>query len=141
MTASLGRAILLKRDTSATSTPSYTTVGGIKSRTITVNRETVDVTNSDSLNQWRELLADAGIRSMSVSGSGVFASDAAAKAVVAEVVSGTAFRKWQLVVPGLGTFEGLFAVTQCEFAGEHNGEETYSMSLESAAALTFTAET
>lgn len=141
MGASQGRAILIKRDTSATATPSYTTYAGIKTRTLTLNRETVDVTNSDSLNQWRELLADAGIRSMSTSGNGVFQSDVAAKAAVAEVVSGTSFRKHQLIVPGLGTFEGLFAVTQCEFAGEHNGEETYSLSFESAAALTFTAET
>lgn len=140
MGAQLGREILLKRNTSATATPSYTTMGGVKARTLTINRETVDVTNSDSLGQWRELLANAGVRSMSTSGSGVYVSDTAVKAVVTEVVEGTEHELWQVIVPDLGTFEGPFAVTQCEFAGEFNGEVTYSTSIESAGAITFTAE-
>jgi TP901-1 family phage major tail protein len=35
--------------------------------------------------------------------------------------------------------EGPFQITGLEFAGEHNGEVTYELSLESAGALTFAA--
>ena len=34
---------------------------------------------------------------------------------------------------------GPFQITSLEFAGEHNGEVTYDLSLESAGELTFTA--
>ena len=35
--------------------------------------------------------------------------------------------------------DGAFQIVSLEFAGEHNGEVTYELSLESAGALTFTA--
>ena len=37
----------------------------------------------------------------------------------------------------IGTFTGAFQVTSLEYAGEFNGEVTYSMSFESAGAITF----
>ena len=47
---------------------------------------------------------------------------------------------YQIVIPAFGTVQGAFQITSLEFAGEHNGEVTYNMSIESAGALTFTAE-
>jgi TP901-1 family phage major tail protein len=44
----------------------------------------------------------------------------------------------QVIVPDFGTIEGLFQISALEFAGEHNGEVTFDLSLESAGALTFT---
>lgn len=49
----------------------FTTVAGLRSTSLSLNNETVDVTTKDSA-PWRELLANAGIRSMQVQGSGVF---------------------------------------------------------------------
>ena len=50
-----------------------------------------------------------------------------------------AVKNYQIVIPDFGTVEGPFQITSLEFAGEHNGEVTYELSLESAGALTFTA--
>ena len=51
-------------------------VAGLRTRQITLNAETVDVTNADSTGRWRELLAGAGVRSAALSGSGVFKDEA-----------------------------------------------------------------
>ncbi|MFZ1882797.1 MAG: phage tail tube protein, partial [Rhodoplanes sp.] len=45
----------------------------------------------------------------------------------------------QLVIPDFGTVTGPFQITSFEFAGEHNGEVTYELALESAGALAFAA--
>src|SRR5436305_1506346 len=48
-----------------------TTLTGLRTKQIKINNDLVDVTNADSVNQWRELLAGVGLRSMEVTGSGV----------------------------------------------------------------------
>ena len=40
----------------------YTTVAGLRTRRLTFNAETVDITNAESVNQWRELLDGAGVK-------------------------------------------------------------------------------
>ena len=40
-------------------------------------------------------------------------------------------------MPDFATFTGAFQVTSIEYAGSYNGEVTYSMSFESAGAVTF----
>jgi len=42
-------------------------------------------------------------------------------------------------VPDFGIIEGPFMITAIEYAGSHNGEATYELSMASAGALTFTA--
>jgi predicted secreted protein len=46
---------------------------------------------------------------------------------------------FQVVIPDFGTVEGAFQITSIEYAGSHDGEATYEMSMASAGALTFTA--
>lgn len=140
MPAQKGREILIKMG-DGQATEAFTAIAGIRSRSLTLNRENVDVTNSDSPSMWRELLADAGVRSMSVSGNGVFKSTETEAAVVTHILTGTTHRNFQLVIPGLGTFAGPFHIASSELGGEYNGESTHSISLESAAAITFVAET
>ena len=50
-------------------------IGGIRTESMTINNETVDVTDKDG-NGWRELLEGAGITSMSLKGSGVVSDNA-----------------------------------------------------------------
>jgi len=140
MAAQKGREILLKIDTAASGGPTFTTYAGIRSRTVTINRETVDITNSDSAGMWREFLPDAGVRSMSASGGGVFTGGAAVAKVVDNMINGTTNPLQQVIVPGLGTFQGRFALSSTEFSGEYNGEAAFSTAIESAGEITFTEE-
>jgi TP901-1 family phage major tail protein len=46
---------------------------------------------------------------------------------------------YQIAIPAFGTVQGPFQITSLEFAGEHNSELTYDMTLESAGELNFAA--
>jgi TP901-1 family phage major tail protein len=110
-------------------------VGGLRSTSISLNDEAVDVTTMDSSNQ-RELLANGGIQTVSISGSGVF-TDAASETTLRGKFGASSFSNFQIIVPDFGTYTGAFMVASLEYAGEFNGEVTYSVTLESSGAITF----
>ena len=116
----------------------FTTVAGLRSRRIAFNAETVDITHADSADRWRELLDGAGVKRASIAGRGLF-KDASTDALMRQTFFDGAVKNLQIVIPDFGTVAGAFQITSLEFAGEHNGEVTYEMALESAGALTFTA--
>ena len=132
MAAQKGKDLVVKINTSGST---FDTIGGLRSTSISINDEPVDITNKDSANA-RTLLATAGTSSMTISGSGVFVDDAAIRLVRGSLANG-AFKTFQLVVPDLGTYEGAFMIASLELAGEFNGEVTYSLTLESSGAITF----
>ena len=141
MAAQKGLDLLLKINTAAVgSTPAFATVGGLRSTSITLNEESVDATSKDSSGQ-RTLLAGGGVQSVSMSGSGIFtdsATEVLMRTTFAAQSGGSAvFKNYQIIVPGLGTFTGFFQITSLEYSGEYNGEATYSVSLESSAAVIF----
>lgn len=136
MTAQSGKDLLIKLDIDGTG--NFQTVAGLRATRISFNAETVDVTNLDSAGGWRELLAGAGIRSASLSGSGVF-RDAATDARARDVFFTGQVPLFQVVIPDFGVVEGAFQMTALEYAGSHDGEATYEMSMASAGAMTFTA--
>jgi TP901-1 family phage major tail protein len=135
MAAQRGKDLLLRVE----SAPAvFTTIGGLRARQISFNAETVDVTHSESVGRWRELLSGAGLRRASISGAGVF-KDEASDALVREIVFSGDIRDWRIVVPDFGTIQGRFQITQLEYRGEHTAEITFEIALESAGPLTFTA--
>jgi TP901-1 family phage major tail protein len=134
MAAQAGRELLLKLENGG----SFVAVGGFKSNSFSINDETIEVTNKAS-GGFREILAGAGIRTVSASGSGVFVDDAIF-AEVNQMVLNSVHGTWQVIVPDFGVYEGRFAVTSLDMSGEYNGEVTYDISLDSAGPVTFTAE-
>ena len=133
MAAQRGKALLLKVDISGT----MTTIGGMRSTSMTLNDEAVDITNKDSGSQ-RELLPAGGILSMSITASGVF-TDSTAEQTLRSAYGTSTFKSYIVIVPDLGTYAGTFMIASLEYAGEYNGEATYSVTLESSGAVTFTA--
>lgn len=137
MSAQKGSEMLIKLGDNG-APQSFTAAAGLRTKSLAINSELVDITNSDSVNKWRELLAGAGIKNIVANGSGVFVDDAVAASVLTLKMAGT-IRDWQIVVPGLGTFEGAFQINPLNFSGEHNVEVTYEFGLESAGEITFAA--
>jgi TP901-1 family phage major tail protein len=135
MAAQKGKDLLLKL---ANDAGVFVTVAGLRTRQIAFNAETVDVTHAESAGRWRELLEGAGVRRAAITGSGVF-RDEASDALVRQVVFEGAIRNWQVIVPQFGMIEGAFQISTLEYRGEHAGEVTFEMSLESAGQLNFTA--
>jgi TP901-1 family phage major tail protein len=135
MTAQKGKDLLVKIDDGA---GGFATVAGLRTRRLAFNAETVDITHAESANRWRELLDGAGVKRASVSGRGLF-KDAATDDLMRQTFFDGTVVAYQIVIPDFGTVEGPFQLTNLEFAGEHNGEVTYDVALESAGELTFTA--
>ncbi|MBI1650829.1 MULTISPECIES: phage major tail protein, TP901-1 family [Hyphomicrobium] len=138
MAAQKGKDLLLKVDSDGLGT--FTTVAGLRSRTIAFNAESVDVTHAESAGQWRELLAGAGVKSARVTGAGIF-KDASSDEIVRSYVFNGTIRNWQVIVPDFGSIEGPFHIGSFELTGRHDGEVGFEMALESAGQLTFTAAT
>lgn len=134
MPAQKGKDLLLK---AADAGGSFVTVAGLRARQIAFNAETVDVTHAESAGRWRELLAGAGMRRASLSGAGIF-KDEASDALVRQIFFDAAIRDWQVVVPDFGVITGPFQLSTLEYRGDHAGEVTFELSLESAGQLSFT---
>ena len=134
MGAQKGKDLLVKIEDGA---GGFATVAGLRTRQLAFNAETVDVTHAESAGRWRELLAGAGVRRAGVTGAGVF-KDEASDAIVRAIFFEGGVRHWQVLVPDFGRIEGPFQVTSLEYRGEHSGEVTFEMALESAGALAFT---
>ena len=136
MAAQQGKALLMKIGDGA-SPEVFTTIGGMRSNTLTMNDEMVDVTNKDSSGA-RTILAQGGVNSITVAGSGVF-TDSASETTLKGKFNISALTNYQFLVPDFGTFTGSFMLTTLEYAGEYNGEVTYSFTFESSGAITFAA--
>ena len=135
MSAQKGKDLLIKiRD--GGDPESFATVAGLRATTLAFNAQTVDITNADSANAWRELL-DAGVKSATLSGNGVFKDAASDEALRAAFFNQT-LPNFQIVIPNFGTVTGPFKITSLQYDGPYDGEVKISLSLASAGALTFT---
>ena len=131
-----GRDLLIKMD--MTGDGQFETIAGLRATRLGFNAETVDVTSLESEGRWRELLGGAGVRSASISGSGVF-RDAATDGRARQVFFDGEVPKCQVIIPDFGIIEGPFQITSLEYSGSHNGEATYEIAMASAGALNFVA--
>src|SRR5436305_10538776 len=84
---------------------SFVTVAGLRTRRLSFNAETVDITHAESAGQWRELLAGAGIKRASISGRGLF-KDASTDALMRQTFFDGTVTNYQNVIPDFGTVEG-----------------------------------
>ena len=132
MVAQKGKDLLLKIDNGG----AYETVAGLRSKKLSFNAETVDVTDAESVGRWRELLGGAGVQRAALSGSGLF-KDHASDALIRTAFFNGSILSYQVVIPDFGTVTGAFQVTALDYGGEHNGEVTFDIALESAGAIAF----
>lgn len=124
-----GSAFLLKVGDGAP-TPAYATVAGLRTTQLSVNGEAVVVTNKGS-GGWRELLSGAGVRSVSVSGAGVFTGSAAETRLKSNALAGM-LDDYELSFESGERMRGRFLVSRLDYAGDFNGERSYTLSLESS---------
>lgn len=136
MAVQRGRDLLIKI---ANETGDFVTLAGLRSKAVKFNARLVDITNSDSAQGWRELLPGAGIKSVQITGSGIFRdaiSDGLARQAFFDQASGI----YQLIIPDFGTIEGAFLITALTYAGSYDGEASYDLTLASAGAPSFTVQ-
>jgi len=136
MSAQSGRDMLLRLD--QTGAGSFITVAGLRTRTLSFNAASIDITDAQSVGSWRELLAGGGVKRAALAGSGIF-KDAASDAEVRTLFFAGTIRNWQMVIPSFGTIEGPFQIVALDFGADHAGEVTFELALESAGEITFVA--
>jgi len=134
MTAQRGKDLLLKVDIDGLG--AFATVAGLRARSLAFNARSVDVTDAESIGEWRELLAGAGVKSASLSGSGIF-KDSTSDETIRGYFFDSIIRDWRVVVPDFGIVQGAFQITSLEYAGSHDDEVRFDLALESAGALVF----
>ncbi|MEP5760310.1 MAG: phage major tail protein, TP901-1 family [Litoreibacter sp.] len=135
MSVQRGKDLLLKIDLDGLG--QFETVAGLRATRISFNAEQVDVTSLESQGGWRELLGGAGVKSASISGSGVFRDEATDERARQIFFNGD-LPSFQVLIPNFGIVQGAFQITSIEYAGTVEGEATYEMSLASAGVLDFT---
>ena len=141
MAAQKGSAFLLKDNSGG----SAVVIGGTRSTSMSINGETVDITAKDSAtfsgssghDIGRALGANMGIRSMTISASGVFTDSSGENNLRGAAFTGDSLN-YDLVFGDGSNVKGAFIITSYERAGEYNGEETFSVSLESNGTMTYT---
>jgi TP901-1 family phage major tail protein len=132
MSAEAGSAFLLKVGDGA-SPVGFTTVAGLRTTQMTVNGAMVEITSKES-GGWRELLSGAGVRSVSVSGAGVFTGSAAEARIKGNALAGV-IDDYRLTFESGESVTGRFLVTRLDYAGDYNGERSYTIALESSGAV------
>ncbi|WP_108811148.1 phage tail tube protein [Sphingorhabdus sp. Alg231-15] len=132
MAAEKGSAFLLRIGDGADPI-GYSTIAGLRTTQLSVNGEPVTITNKDS-GGWRELLSGAGIRSVSVSGAGVFTGSDAELRMKNHALEGM-IDAYELSFEGGDSMRGNFLVTRLDYSGDYNGERSYTLNLESSGAV------
>ena len=132
MPAEKGSAFLLKIGNGA-ATPVYSTVAGMRTTQLSINGEAVVITHKGS-GGWRELLSGAGVRSVSVSGAGVFTGSAAETRLKSKALAG-ALDDFELSFEGGKRLQGRFQIARLDYSGDFNGERSYALTLESSGAV------
>lgn len=129
MAVERGSAFLLKISEGG-EPQNYVTVAGLRTTQLQISTDTVVITNKGSQG-WRELLSGAGIRSVSVSGAGVF-TGSAAETRLKEQALAAIISDYEVSFESGERMRGKFLVSRLEYAGDFNGERNYTVNLESS---------
>ncbi|MEM7619767.1 MAG: phage major tail protein, TP901-1 family [Pseudomonadota bacterium] len=140
MAAQLGRNLVLRIGDGGSPTENFTTIAGMQTKSFTINAgEPADISDSESANQWQEMLEGAGYKSIEFSGDGVFKDATSDETLRSKVIPQQLKTNYQIVVPDFGTYEGPFIITSLEYSGEHQDVITFSASFVSAGEITWSA--
>lgn len=132
MTAFVGRKAILSQGSPLAA------VAALRTKTMTMANEPVDITSDDDVG-FRALLADPGNKTLDISVEGVAKDVASFTALLTLATSGTdILDAFSLLFPGIGTMAGNFVVSSFEVGAPYNEAATFSCSLQSAGAYTFT---
>jgi len=115
--AKLGRNLLLKDGTGG----GAMLIAAMRNTRFTIAGQSVDVTDKDSPGQFRELLAGAGITSLSVGASGLLHGAAQSTTLATRALT-RSVNNYRIEFDNADTLEGPFQIVSFEVAGQYQGE-------------------
>lgn len=129
---------MVGRKVTFTPVGSGTPLTGMRTKTITMNNEAIDITSDDDLG-WRTLLGDdPALRSMDMSVEGVTKDDT----LIALAMTGGSglISEYEMEFPGWGKVTGDFHIGTVELGATYNEAVTFSATISSSGPLTYTPE-
>lgn len=113
----------------------YLDVLRMRTNDFTANDEFVDITTKASAG-WREGLPGAGTKTVSMSGDGIHYNDTAVTRLT-NIADQGIHTNFAITSESGDKYQGMFALTNHSRAGAHNGEETFTVALESAGVVNY----
>lgn len=139
--ATAGGSAIVPDATAATKTLlAYQNVGGLRSKSYSFSSGGVDITNQES-EEWTNMLDGAGIRSLSVSASGVYTNEAVFQAIKSAALNNALIALMFLDTKTSDITESYFKVTGLDVSGDYDSEGQYSISADSSGPVSFVAGT
>lgn len=137
ISANSGRDFLIKVADPAVSPTVFFTVGGLRSGSITINDNPVDITNVAS-GGFQEWLPDGGVFSTSVSGDGIYDSTGTGAGLVHTASINRSFLEVQVVSGAGDSFVFDAVVESLERSASYDDAEGFSISIQSHGAVVHT---
>ncbi len=134
MTAQSGALVLIKAGNGATPEV-FSIIGGLRTSEMSINRHIMDTSNIES-GAWQKLLDNAGIMSMQISGGGLFTNAASEDTLRGYALSGST-NNYKFIFANGSNITGAFMITMYHRSGSHDGEEHYSVSMESSGNIAY----
>lgn len=113
----------------------YNTVAALRATSLEINKSAVDITNKDS-GGWTEQLAGGGVKSATISASGIYTAVASQVALITAFNASTHWNG-QIVDEAGNTWTGAWNIDSLAFSGEHNVEQTFEITLSSTGAIVY----
>lgn len=126
-----GTAITGDATNGTVSINAYKTVGGLRTSSFSYAADDIDVSNHGS-NQWKKLKSGAGMRSVAVSGSGVYTNAANYRSMESSAFTNSLVSLAFLDLDGGRVYSGSFKINSLEASGEYDGEASFSLSANSS---------
>lgn len=134
----LGRELVIKR---LMTQDDFVSVCVTESRSLEINNEEIDITKPNCADPGSKLLLQLmyGIQRINVQLDGAFVSNTASKAMIGDAVN-QVVTPYQVVVPGVGTFEADFLIS-LTFSGDKTNELQCQGRMSATGTVGFTAAT
>ena len=121
---------------------SYNTIAGIRTKSVRINGNPVDVTTDDDVNassvSWRTYMQS--IVDFEATGDGIAQSGSGMDTLRNAALGGTE-EEYQITYPDGGTLVGDMFVASLEEGGQYDDTVTFSITIRAAGALTYTSPT
>lgn len=129
-----GAAISMDAAETALDVVLYKSTGGIRSKSISFSAEGVDITNEES-DEWKVFLDLAGMRSLEISGSGVYNNYTVFQALMTKFLNNELTQLMFCEAKTGKIYESYFKLTSLEISGDYDAESNYSISASSSGAV------
>lgn len=105
--------------------------GGIRSKSFSLAAGVVNITNQDS-DEWQKILDGAGVRSFTISGSGVYTNEETFQEARTAAINNQLVCLAFIDTSVFDIVYGCMKIESLEVSGEYDGEGTYSVSAQSS---------